>query len=49
MSIDQIIQIMRTASIAEVRALLEHAGTYNPDMFNQVANFYKEIAIRRDK
>lgn len=42
MSIDEIIQLMRTCSLAKVRKQLEKLEKKNPAAYTAIANFYKE-------
>lgn len=42
MTIDQIIQLMRTCSLAKVRKQLEKMEKKNPEAYKAIANFYKE-------
>lgn len=41
-TVDELIQLMRTCSLAKVRKRLEHIKKHHPHVFNTFVQFYQE-------
>lgn len=47
MSVDELIQLIRTCNLAQVRAQLEKMKEHDPESYQEVIHFYRDASRRK--